>query len=446
MNKPAPVHPPQEALGWPIKRNWRRLDALAEGVFDCPHSTPELTDRGPYVVRSQDIRSGVLQIHQMGRVSESTYLERIERAEPAHGDILYSREGTYFGIAAEIPKGLRLCLGQRMVLIRPDPSRINTRFLRFWLNSPTMARHLHGFRDGSVAERLNMPTIRALPIPVLSLREQNEIANLLGALDDKIELNRRMNETLEAMARATFKDWFVDFGPTRAKAEGRPPYLAPHIWSLFPDRLDDDDKPEGWERASLDQLLQFNPSEKLQGGTPAPYLEMADLPTSGAIPESPILRAFTSGAKFRRGDALLARITPCLENGKTCFVQDMEPEQVGWGSTEFIVMRSRPPIPPSFSYLVARDPSFREHAIQSMTGTSGRQRARTEALESYPFPRPDQHLWAPFGSVVDPIFKTIGANGEESRTLAPTRDLLLPKLMSGEIRLRDAEKAVEAVA
>src|SRR5208282_1982445 len=109
-----------------------------------------------------------------------------------------------------------------------------------------MARHIHGYRDGTVAERLNMPTIRALPVAVPPIAEQRAIASVLGALDDKIELNRRMNETLEATARAIFKDWFVDFGPTRAKQEGRAPYLAPDIWPLFPDRLDDEGKPEGW--------------------------------------------------------------------------------------------------------------------------------------------------------------------------------------------------------
>ena len=89
--------------------------------------------------------------------------------------------------------------------------------------------------------------------------EQDEIVSLLGSLDDKIELNRRMNETLESMARAVFKDWFVDFGPTRAKAEGREPYLAPELWELFPDALDDEDKPEGWSFAPLTTIAEVNP-------------------------------------------------------------------------------------------------------------------------------------------------------------------------------------------
>jgi type I restriction enzyme, S subunit len=143
-----------------------------------------------------------------------------------------------------------------MVLIRPNPSNLNSRFLRLWLNSPTLLRHIHGFRDGTVAERLNMPTIRGLPIPIFDRYEQDAIVSILGALDDKTELNRRMNETLEAMARAIFKDWFVDFGPTRAKMEGREPYLVPDLWALFPDRLDDYGKPDGWEIGTLREVAQ----------------------------------------------------------------------------------------------------------------------------------------------------------------------------------------------
>jgi type I restriction enzyme S subunit len=153
MAETKPVHVPLEATDWHVEGGWRRLENLCEGVFDCPHTTPLVTESGPYVVRSQDIRSGIFRVYEAGHVSEATYRERIGRAEPRFGDLLYSREGTYFGIAAEVPPSVMVCLGQRMVLIRPDRSRISPRFLRYWLNSPTMARHVEGFRDGSVAER-----------------------------------------------------------------------------------------------------------------------------------------------------------------------------------------------------------------------------------------------------------------------------------------------------
>ena len=209
------IHMPDVATSTPSHWSWHRLDEACEGIFDCPHSTPQLTAYGPLVVRSQDIRSGVFRTEQAAHVSQTTYGERIARAEPQAGDLLYSREGTYFGIAAEVPSGVQVCLGQRMVLIRPAPREYSHRFLLYWLNSGFMANYLRGYRDGSVAERLNMTTIRGLPVPRPPLKEQQAIAAILGALDDKIENNRRTNETLEQMARAIFTSWFVDFDPDR---------------------------------------------------------------------------------------------------------------------------------------------------------------------------------------------------------------------------------------
>ena len=159
-----PLHIPIGIGNVPVEWRWSRLEDVCDGIFDCPHSTPKLSDSGPLMVRTQDILSGVFRTGQAGYVSEETYRERTKRAEPTHGDLFYSREGTYFGIAAEVPRNYRVCLGQRMVLIRPNSQTVDSCYLRFWLNSPVMESHIHGFRDGSVAERLNLPTIRTLPV------------------------------------------------------------------------------------------------------------------------------------------------------------------------------------------------------------------------------------------------------------------------------------------
>jgi type I restriction enzyme S subunit len=202
-------------------------------------------------VRSQDIRSGVLRVEQAAHVSEDTYRERTSRVVPQHGDLLYSREGTYFGIAAEVPPDTPVCLGQRMVLIRPKTDRLQFRFLRYWLNSPALALHVAGHRDGTVAERLNLPTIRGLPVAEPPLDQQERIGQILGSLDDKIEVNRRTNETLEAMARTLFRSWFVDFDPVRAKANGRRPHgLDAANAALFPAAFEDTPLgpiPKGWK-------------------------------------------------------------------------------------------------------------------------------------------------------------------------------------------------------
>ena len=294
--------------------------------------------------------------------------------------------------------------------------------------------------------RLNTQDLKALQVHLPPLAEQRAIAHVLGTLDDKIELNRRMNETLEEMARALFKSWFVDFEPVRAKTGGRwrrsesLPGLPAHLYDLFPDRLVDSELgeiPEGWEVKPLGDMVELNPPEPMKRGTLAPYLDMAALPTSGSNPDGTVVREFKSGTRFRDRDTLFARITPCLENGKTAFIQSLQDGEVGWGSTEFIVIRAKPPVPPECTYLLARDAAFREHAIQSMTGTSGRQRVQVDALARYLLPFPPMDVWATFGSLVGPMFADIGITHKESHSLAAQRDALLPRLVSGDVPVGD---------
>lgn len=310
---------------------------------------------------------------------------------------------------------------------------------------------------GSVQDNINLGVLNGLKLLVPPLNEQRLIADLLSLLDEKIELNRRMNQTLEAMAQAIFRDWFVDFGPTRRKMAGvtNPCEImgglvmdterAQQLADLFPTTFDDDGLPEGWSSGVAGDLIAFNPKEPLKKGTLAPYSDMSSLPTSGSIADEPTQREFGSGMRFRNGDALLARITPCLENGKAAFVDFLpEGQPIGWGSTEFIVLRSRVNVPAAIAYLFVRHPEFRAVAIGSMTGTSGRQRAQVDRLEAFPFTMPTKDVLTSFGEFVTPMFDKISANGQENRSLAETRDLLLPKLMSGEISIKDAEAIAEA--
>ena len=150
--------------------------------------------------------------------------------------------------------------------------------------------------------------------------------------------------------------------------------------------------------------------------------------------------------RFTNGDTLVARITPCLENGKTAYVDFLQRGEVGWGSTEYIVMRPMPPLPNEFAYYLARSTRFREFAIQNMTGTSGRQRVPAAALSKFSLPLPSKPIAESFGKFVNPLTIRASEAELESRTLAALRDSLLPKLISGEIRCRDAETQVESVA
>jgi type I restriction enzyme S subunit len=399
----------------PAKWSWGRLEELCDGVFDCPHSTPKLTNTGPYIVRTQDILTGTFLADSAAHVSDETYRERITRATPRRGDLLYSREGTYFGIAAEVPADVRVCLGQRMVLIRPRETIVNFRFLRYWLNSPMMSSYVNGFRDGSVAERLNLPTIRSLPILIPSRREQGAIADVLGALDDKVAVNDRIATTYEAILRSYFVELRIDVDPDPSSA------------------------------IAASELVEFNPKLNAPQGADAVYLDMAAVPTDRATVSAWSRRAPKSGTRVVNGDTVMARITPCLENGKTAFIDFMHDAEVGIGSTEFIVMRARPGIPIHLPYFLARSARFRNNAVQNMVGSSGRQRVASAQLVNFPVSRPGSETLSAFGATASITFDHMRTLAGESRSLAELRDTLLPKLLSGEIRVRDAEKVVEDV-
>ena len=295
--------------------------------------------------------------------------------------------------------------------------------------------------------RLNSDELKALDIVLPACPEQQRaIARILGTLDDKIELNRRMNETLEAMAQVLFKDWFVDFGPVRAKAEGRDSSLPLPLAALFPARLDHSDLgeiPQGWELSSLSEVIEVNPIRSLRKGEIAPYLDMANMPTRGHTPGCVVDRPFGSGMRFIDGDTLVARITPCLENGKIAFVDFLKDGQIGWGSTEYIVLRPKQPLPAEFAYCLARSVEFREFAVQNMTGSSGRQRVPARSLEHFRLAICPEPISDAFGRAVRPMFARASEAAAETRTLAALRDSLLAKLISGELRISDGEGLIE---
>ena len=370
-----------------------------------------------------------------------------ERLLLEDGDLLFARQSLVLEGAGKCSIFLRddepVTFESHVTRVRLDPKKAHPGYYFYYLQSHQGRSAIRSIvEQGAGASGIRASDLATLEVQWRPLPEQRAIAHILGTLDDKIELNRRMNETLEAVARALFKSWFVDFDPVRAKMAGRDTGLPPPLAALFPDALDDDGKPFGWRVGELQELVELNPKEPLTKGTKAPYLGMSAVPTSGLTPELPIDREFKSGTRFRNGDTLLARITPCLENGKTAFIQILPPNTIGWGSTEFIVMRPFGPVPKPYAYILAREPDFRSHAIQSMTGTSGRQRARSDALAEYPVSIPNEDTWEAFASIVEPIFERIGTNGWETQTLELTRDLLLPKLVSGGIRPRKTERAV----
>ena len=363
------------------------------------------------------------------------------------GDIVYSTvrpNQKHFGIMKKIPENFLASTG--FAVIKGKPETACTNFIYWFLAQDHIVERLHTVAEHSTSAypSIKPADIERLTLALPSLSEQRAIAGVLGALDDKIELNRRMNETLEAMAQAVFEDWFVRFGPTRARMEGRDPYLPPKLWSLFPDSLMETDSreiPHGWKVVALPEIVEINPRRILKDGEIAPCLDMANTPVRGHAPDKVAARPAGSGARFTNGDTLIARITPCLENGKTSYIDFLPRDGVGWGSTEHIVMRSKPPFPDEFAYCLARSADFRDFAIQGMTGTSGRQRVPVAALSQFLLPMPPTSVVEAFGKFVRSLFARAGAVVGESRRLAAARDALSPRLISGTLRLSDSEGA-----
>ena len=364
-----------------------------------------------------------------------------------------SKQSDTLGYPAFVPacnEGRRYLHNQRIGKITlKDIASTDARYIYYVMCSTECRNEVLASATGTTVKHTSPDRIKRFRFSLPPLQEQRTIAHILGTLDDKIELNRRMNETLEAMARALFKSWFVDFDPVRAKMEGRDTGLPQDIAELFPDRLVDSEMgeiPEGWTVARLAELVDINPKRSLRRGQIAPYLPMASMPTRGHVPDSVDVRPFGSGIRFANGDTLVARITPCLENGKTAYVDFLPDNEVGWGSTEYIVLRPRPPLPNQFAYCLARSVGFREFAIQNMSGTSGRQRVPAAALAAFSMVAPPVRLAAQFGEAAGLFLDRASRAGRQSRTLAALRDTLLPRVMSGEIRLAEAEQAMEAEA
>lgn len=237
------------------------------------------------------------------------------------------------------------------------------------------------------------------------LKKQRAIAATLSSLDDKIELNNRIIANLEAQTQAIFDEWLMAV---------------------------DVDFPTG----VLSDIAEVNPTRSLSKGQLATYIEMSNLSTSNSFPNNWVESTpFKGGMKFRNGDTVIARITPCLENGKTAYISCLDDGAVGFGSTEYVVLSAKDGYCNEMLYFLARNEDFRNYAIQNMNGSSGRQRVSGETIGNYEMAVPTKEASKQFEAIAKPIMGTIHNCAMQNRRLAQIRDTLLPKLMSGEIEV-----------
>lgn len=401
---------------------------------------------------------------------------KYERTRIQAGDVLLTIVGSV-GQVAVVPNELSgWNIARAIAMIRPIQPEL-TRWIALVLRSPQAQYQLGVAANTTVQTTINLKDLRELRIPLPDKQERRAIAHILGTLDDKIELNRRRNQTLEAMARALFKDWFVDFGPVRAKMEGRArqdgarsgqpgtpkasdlprpgveagaggqgePYLPADLWQIFPDRLDDEGKPEGWRCTTLANFANLNPESWAKKNAPHEirYVDLSNTKqgTIAGADRIPWSEAPSRAQRILRpGDTIVGTVRP----GNKSFA--LIADEGMTGSTGFAVLRPLEKSFRDFVFLAATSPENIERLTHLADGAA------------YPAVRPDVVLASPvtvpsgefvtdvirrFDKAVSGWLDALEHNKQECQTLAQLRDTLLPKLISGELRIKDAESFME---
>lgn len=352
-------------------------------------------------------------------------------SEAPLGEVAYMRESEEW------------CLGQRLFGIRTDKNVLYGRFLYYALQSDRVRKELQSRTTGTTVLGIRQSQLRQVRIPCPDTREQRAIAHILGALDDKIELNRQMNETLEAMARALFKSWFIDFDPVRAKAEGRDPGFPADIAALFPDSFQDSDLgeiPKGWRAGRLGDV-SVSPRRSVRPheiSPETPYVALEHMPRGSiALTEWGDAEGLESSKfQFEKGEILFGKLRPYFHKVGVAPVD-------GVCSTDIVVLAPRAKDWLGFVLGHASSVAFVEYTNSGSTGTKMPRTSWSE-MARYPVALPTEEVAKEFSSKVCSLIDKIVLSVHESHALASLRDALLPKLLSGELRVKDVDDLMEA--
>ena len=402
---------------------------IQTGPFGSQLHQSDYSEHGIPVVMPKDIVEGRVSVETVARVHPS-HAERLSRHKLKAGDIIYGRRGD-IGRQALIRADqagwmcgtgcLRISLGAQLL----DPL-----FLHYYLRQDEVVTWITNQAVGATMPNLNTEILRSVPVRFPPLPIQRRIAGILSTYDDLIENSQRRIKILEEMARRLYREWFVHF---RFPGHEGCMLVESPLGEI----------PEGWEVKRAPECIDFNPRVTVPRDGEKPFVPMGCLSNDSMVISDIQSRGGNSGSKFQNGDTLFARITPCIENGKTGFVQFLpSPDAAAFGSTEFIILRSRT-LTPEVVYLVSRSDEFRSTAIKSMSGATGRQRVQEQCFDDYLLVQPTPELLDQFTSIVSPVFRLIQSLHFQIQNLRRTRDLLLPRLLSGQI---DLERLPERTA
>lgn len=404
--------------------NWEKVKLgdisanIQTGPFGSQLHQYDYSETGTPVVMPKDLIDGKISEQSIARVSQD-HVQRLNRHIIQTGDILYSRRGDVgrCAFATEHEKGW-LC-GTGCLRVTTDVTIADSKFVFYQLQQPEVVGWVEKHAVGATMLNLNTTILSNIPLLLPPIETQRQIADILSAYDNLIENNRKQIKLLEEAAQRLYKEWFVDL------------HFPGHEYTKIMDGV-----PEGWESCILDDVIEFDPKVRLDKDRVKQCVPMSALSTSSMVLDMNEISETTSnsGSKFQNGDTLLARITPCLENGKTAFVHGIQSSEGAIGSTEYIVMRSKC-LNPYMVYLHARTDGFRQSAINSMSGSDGRQRVKADKLKALSYLLPPATLVNQFGQFVAPIFELIFNLNKQIYSAVQARDRLLPKLMSGEVEV-----------
>ena len=372
--------------------------------IDYRGKTPPKTTLGIPLVTAKIIKNGVIQEPQEF-IDESFYEEWMRRGIPKKGDVIFTTEAP-LGEVAKIRTDEKLAFAQRVIILEPNEEVLDSDYLFYAMQDRVLKGRIEARSSGTTAIGIKAKELKQVEIDLPSIEIQKKIGKVLSAMDDKIAVNNDINKNLEEQAKAIFD---------RMISSSNSPYCT------------------------LSEIAELNPKRTISKGTVARCIDMAQLSTSTSFPNGWEYKPFNGGMRFCNGDTLLARITPCLENGKTAYITFLDDDEVAFGSTEYVVIRSKTSYPAEFFYCLARYPAFVDYAVKNMNGSSGRQRVSAETVGKYELPRLTDSELSEFASVVPQMFDVCCNNALENIRLANLRDTLLPRLMSGEIDVSGIE-------
>ncbi|PZN72912.1 MAG: hypothetical protein DM484_23755 [Candidatus Methylumidiphilus alinenensis] len=439
-------HLSQNGTAGVVLANGSMSSSIAIGPFGSRMKADTYVNTGIPVIRGTNISDSIAWKGEWVYISEEM-ADSMPNCIVKYGDLVFPHRGSIGEVAIIPDDALRYMISTSLMKITVDAKKANSLFLYYYFRSSLGRQEILKYSSQVGTPGIGQPlsSLKQFRVPLPPLHVQKGIADIIGVLDDLFDRNKKTNETLEAMARLFFKDWFLDFGPTRAKAEGRLAYLAPDLWSLFPDALDDDDKPIAWETSTIGQEV------RVVGGTTPSTKEPTywngefcwATPKDLSSLKTPVLlsteRRITQAGISQIGSGLLPIGTVLLSSRAPIgyLVISQVETAVNQG---FIAMVCEGRLSNVLVWLWTQ--ANMEVILQKANGSTFQEISKAN-FRPIPVTVADSPIHRAFDEIAQPIYKQIVANEQESRTLAQARDLLLAKLLSGEIRLQEAEKIVE---